>query len=271
MSHPLMKYLREDWMPTVLCAGCGDGTVLQCLLQAVANKNIDIDQVAIVAGIGCHARLGTGYIAADSMWPLHGRALPIATGIKLVNPNLHVVVLTGDGDCGAIGLSHFVHAARRNIGVLTLCFNNGIYGMTGGQVAPTTRRDAITKTTPYGNLEDPLDLCSLAETAGASYVARWTTAHPRQLTKSIEKGFEKKGFSFIEAVTQCPTYFGRYTLETTRASDILRWFLRNSMSVEQSKKLDPGELAGKIIIGEFVDAQKPELAEQYQIQSKLKK
>jgi len=241
------------------------------MLRAVENKNIDIDQVAIIAGIGCHARLGTGYIAADSMWPLHGRALPIATGIKLVNPNLHVVVLTGDGDCGSIGLSHFVHAARRNIGVLTLCFNNGIYGMTGGQVAPTTPKGTITKTTPYGSLEYPLDLCSLAETAGASYVARWTTVHPKQLTRSIEKAFEKKGFAFIEAVTQCPTYFGRYTLETTRASDILRLFLRNSISIEQSKKLNPTELAGKIIIGEFVDTQKPELAEQYQAQSKLKK
>jgi 2-oxoglutarate ferredoxin oxidoreductase subunit beta len=164
-----------------------------------------------------------------------------------------------------------VHAARRNIGVLTLCFNNGIYGMTGGQVAPTTPKGTITKTTPYGSLEYPLDLCSLAETAGASYVARWTTAHPKQLTRSIEKAFEKKGFAFIEAVTQCPTYFGRYTLETTRASDILRWFLRNSIGIEQAKKLTPTELAGKIIIGEFVDVQKPELAEQYQTQSKSKK
>jgi len=268
MNHPLMKYLREDWLPTVLCPGCGDGTVLQCMLHAVENVNIDIRKVTIVAGIGCHARLGTGHIAADSMWALHGRALSIATGIKLVNPNLHVIVLTGDGDCGSIGLSHFVHAARRNIGILTLCFNNSIYGMTGGQVAPTTPQGTATKTTPHGNLEYALDLCSLAETAGAPYVARWTTAHPKQLTKSIEKALQRKGFSFIEAITQCPTYLGRYTLRTTRASDILRWFLRNSFSIEQARKSDPEELAGKIIVGEFVDAPKPELAEQYQLQLK---
>ena len=267
MSHPLMKYLREDRMPTVLCPGCGDGTVLQCMLRAIANKDIDINQVAVVAGIGCHARLGTGYIAADSMWTLHGRALPIATGIKLVNPSLQVVVLTGDGDCGSIGLSHFVHAARRNIGVLTLCFNNYVYGMTGGQVAPTTPKGTKTKTTPFGNLEYPLDLCSLAETAGASYVARWTTAHQRQLTKSIEKAFEKKGFSFIEAITQCPTYFGRYSMKTTKPSEILRSFLRNSVSVARSKKFSQEELIGKIVIGEFVDTQKLELAEQYRTQA----
>jgi 2-oxoglutarate ferredoxin oxidoreductase subunit beta len=270
MSHPLMKYLREDWMPTVLCPGCGDGTVLQCMLRAVSNKNVDMNQVAIVAGIGCHARLGTGYIAADSMWTLHGRAIPIATGIKLVNPNLQVVVLTGDGDCGSIGLSHFVHAARRNIGLLTICFNNSIYGMTGGQVAPTTPKGMKTKTSPLGNLEYPLDLCSLAETAGASYVARWTTAHPKQLTTSIEKALAKKGFSFIEAVTQCPTYYGRYSLGSTRPSEILRWFQRNSVSVERSRKLGQEELAGKIVIGEFVDIQKLELAEQYRTQSRMK-
>jgi len=270
MSHPLMKYLREDWMPTLLCPGCGDGTVLQCLLRAIDNKKIDIDRVSIVAGIGCHARLGTGYVAADSMWTLHGRAFPIATGIKLVDPSLQVVVLTGDGDCGSIGLSHFVHAARRNIGMLALCFNNSIYGMTGGQVAPTTPRGTITKTTPYGNLEYPMDLCSLAQTAGASYVARWTTAHPRQLTMSIEKALGKNGFSFVEAVTQCPTYFGKYTLQSTKASDILRWFLRNSVSIQQSKKLNPEQLAGKIVIGEFVDVTKLELAEQYQLQLKKK-
>lgn len=267
MSYHLMNYLRGDWLPTVLCPGCGDGTVLQCLLRAVSTENIDMNKVAIVAGIGCHARLATGYIAADSMWTLHGRAMPIATGIKLVNPGLHVVVLTGDGDCGAIGLSHFVHAARRNIGILTICFNNSIYGMTGGQVAPTTPKGTVTKTTPYGNLEYPLDLCSLAVTAGASYVARWTTAHPKQLTKSMKKAFEVKGFSFIEAVTQCPTYYGRYSLETTKASEILRLFLRKSVSVEQSRKLSREELVGKFVVGEFVDAQRQELSEQYRTQS----
>lgn len=270
MKHPLMKYLREDWFPTVLCPGCGDGTVLQCMLRAIDEQNIDISQVAIVAGIGCHARLGTGYVAADSMWTLHGRAMPIATGIKLVNPNLHVVVLTGDGDCGAIGLSHFVHAARRNIGIVTVCFNNGIYGMTGGQVAPTTPKGTYTKTTPFGNLEPTLDLCSLAQIAGASYVARWTTAHPRQLTKSIERAFDKKGFSFVEAVTQCPTYYGRYALGTTSPSEMLRWFLRNSVGVERAKNLNQDNLAGKIIIGEFVDVEKPELANEYRLQTAAK-
>jgi 2-oxoglutarate ferredoxin oxidoreductase subunit beta len=265
-----MKYLREDWLPTVLCPGCGDGIVLQCILRAIDEQNIDISQVAIVAGVGCHARLGTGYVAADSMWTLHGRAMPIATGIKLVNPKLHVVVLTGDGDCGAIGLSHFIHAARRNVGILTVCFNNGIYGMTGGQVAPTTPRGTYTKATPFGNLEPPLDLCSLAKIAGASYVARWTTAHPRQLTKSIERAFGKKGFAFVEAVTQCPTYYGRYALGTTSPSDMLRWFLRNSVTVERAKNLGQNDLFGRIIIGEFADVEKPELSDEYKLQTKTR-
>ena len=263
MKHPLMKYLREDWFPTVLCPGCGHGTVLQSLLRAIDEQNINVDRVVLVAGIGCYARLATGYVAADSMWTLHGRAIPIATGIKLVNPDLHVVVLTGDGDCGAIGLSHFVHAAKRNIGLLALCFNNGIYGMTGGQVAPTTPKGAQTKMTPFGSLERPLDLCSLAQVAGASYVARWTTAHPRQLTGSINKALRNKGFSFVEAATQCPTYYGRYVMGTSSPSEMLRWFLSHSISVERAKTLTHDELVGKITIGEFLDTEQPELAEEY--------
>jgi len=174
-----------------------------------------------------------------------------------------VVIFAGDGDCAAIGGNHFIQAARRNLDVTLIIVNNGIYGMTGGQVAPTTPFDARTSTTPWGNLENSFDLCKLAKAAGATHVSRWTTAHPKSAIKAIKKGIQHKGFSFIEMVSQCPTYFGRYVLGFTEPEEYLNWLRKNSVSKEKASKMSPEELAGKIVVGEFVDKREPTLVERY--------
>jgi 2-oxoglutarate ferredoxin oxidoreductase subunit beta len=161
-----------------------------------------------VSGIGCSSR-APGYIITDSLHTTHGRALAFATGVKMANPDLHIVVFTGDGDLAAIGGNHFIHAARRNVDMTVVCMNNQIYGMTGGQGSPTTPLGALSTTTPYGSAEPPFDLCELAIAAGASYVARWTSYHVKELTKAVRAGLELPGFSFIEALVQCPTNYGR--------------------------------------------------------------
>jgi 2-oxoglutarate ferredoxin oxidoreductase subunit beta len=197
---------------------------------------------------------------ADSVHTLHGRSIPVATGIELFRPNHHVVVFGGDGDIVGIGLSHFVHAARRNLDVLVIMVNNMIYGMTGGQVAPTTPFRSKTTTTPYGSYEEPLDASRLAVTAGACYVARWTTIHQNELKESIKKAIQIKGFRFIEVVSQCPTAFGR-RIGLKDAGEMLKWFKENSVPIEQEKDVNERALAGKIIVGEFIQRQRPTFAE----------
>jgi 2-oxoglutarate ferredoxin oxidoreductase subunit beta len=256
--------MRQDLLPTVFCPGCGNGTVLQYILRAIDELKLDFKKIVFVAGIGCHARLSTGYIAADSMWTIHGRALAVATGVKLAKPDLHVIVLTGDGDAGAIGGNHLIHAARRNIGLTTICFNNRIYGMTGGQASPTTPSNARTTVTPYGNIERPFDLCKLVTAAGASYVARWTVGHAKQAIMSIKKALLKEGFSFVEIVTQCPTYYGRYVLRDGKPAQIIKWLMQNSIPLESTLAANGSDEAmSKITIGEFTDIERPELSKRY--------
>ena len=161
-----------------------------------------------VSGIGCSSR-APGYIVTDSLHTTHGRAIAFATGVKMANSALNVVVFTGDGDLAAIGGNHFIHACRRNIDLTVVCMNNQIYGMTGGQGSPTTPKGRISTTTPYGSAESSFDLCELAIAAGANYVARWTSYHVKELEKAVKVGLETPGFSFIEAMVQCPTNFGR--------------------------------------------------------------
>jgi 2-oxoglutarate ferredoxin oxidoreductase subunit beta len=177
-------------------------------------------------------------------------------------PEKHVMVVSGDGDLTAIGGNHLIHAARRNIGLTVVLMNNGIYGMTGGQTAPTTPRGISTVTSPYGSLEHSFDIAPMIVSAGATYVARWTTRHPRQLTKAIKKGLTKKGFSLIEVVTQCPVQFGRAS-KLGGAVEMLKHFKSNSVRIEKARKMDPAELLGKIVVGEFVDIEKPELSSEW--------
>ena len=207
--HPLgEKYLRKSALPTLFCPGCGHGTVLNAFLRVIDNLN-NFDRLGLVSGIGCSSWVPV-FINTDVIHTLHGRALSVATGLKMANPRLTVVAFSGDGDCMGIGGNHLIHAARRNIDITVIMLDNAIYGMTGGQVAPTTPIDARTQTTPYGNPEPPFDVCALVTAAGATHVARYTTAQPRPLVEGIEAALRHKGFSFVQVISQCPTQAGRY-------------------------------------------------------------
>lgn len=262
--HPLlMKYARVGAYRQPHCPGCGNGIVAQCMLRAIDELKLDMDKMVFASGIGCSSWIPSPFFNADVLHTTHGRPLAFATGVKLGNPELRVVVFTGDGDSAAIGGNHLIHAARKNIEILTVLINNCIYGMTGGQVAPTTPHGIKTKTTPYGNLEYPFDLCKLVEAAGASYVARWTTFHTRQLVSSMKKGLLKKGFSFIEVVSQCPVQYGAF-IGIRDAAELLRMLRDISVPLEKAKTMSQEELEGKIVIGEFADKERTGLAEAYQ-------
>lgn len=259
--HPLAeKYLRKSALPTIFCPGCGHGTVLNAFIRVIDDLGI-IDKLGLVGGIGCSSWTPV-FINTDVLHTLHGRPIAVATGLKLANPNLQVVVFTGDGDCIGIGGNHFLHGARRNIDITVIMLDNYIYGMTGGQVAPTTPPDAKTQTSPYGNPEMPFDACAVAISAGASYVARYTTAHPKGLFKAIKEGIQHKGFSFIHVVSQCPTHAGRYIYDNGSAAELLKRFKQNSISVKKAENKSSEELKDKLVIGKLhEDAHRPELTE----------
>ena len=206
--HPLgEKYLRKSALPTIFCSGCGDGTVLNAMLHVLDDMG-GTDNFAFVSGIGCSSWIPV-MINADVMHTLHGRAIAVATGLKLAMPEKNIVVFTGDGDCLGIGGNHLIHAARRNLDITVVMINNYIYGMTGGQTSPTTPEGSRTKTAPFGSNEQPFDAASLVIGAGASFVARETAAQARRLQKTLKTAITHKGFSFVEIMTQCPTQAGR--------------------------------------------------------------
>ncbi|OYT34190.1 2-oxoacid:ferredoxin oxidoreductase subunit beta [Archaeoglobales archaeon ex4484_92] len=210
----IKKYLIN--LPHTWCPGCGNGIVLGAFLRAIDGLKIERDKIVIVSGIGCSGRIAQ-FVNLNAVHTTHGRALAFATGIKLANPELKVVVMMGDGDSLAIGGNHFIHAARRNIELLSIIFNNSVYGMTGGQASPTAPEGQKTVTTPYGNIERPFDVVNLALATGASYVARWTTYHVRQLERSIREALQMNGFSVIEVITGCPTRMKRKPSEILKA------------------------------------------------------
>lgn len=253
--HPLEHFLREGMIPHIWCEGCGNGIILNCFVRALEEIEIDVNKVVVVSGIGCIGRL-SGYTNTDSYHTTHGRAIAFATGAKLANPELKVVVISGDGDLFAIGGNHFIHAARRNVDIQVICANNFNYGMTGGQYGPTTPLDAWTTTTPYGNIEHPFNLVHLAAASGAVYVARWTTLHVRRLTESIKKVLQKEGFSFIEVVTPCPEIYGRRNKMTT-GTEMMNWFKTASEIRNYSNPAEAEITPEKIIVGEFIDIEKP--------------
>ena len=255
-QHPLDRLLRQDRLPHIWCSGCGLGTALNCFLNALIKSEMDPDKVAIVSGIGCSGRVA-GYVALDSFHTTHGRAIPFATGLKLANPELKVVVFSGDGDLIAIGGNHFIHAARRNMDLTVICVNNFIYGMTGGQLAPTTPTGARTSTSPTGNRDHPFNLSYLAAASGASYVARWTTLHVRRLERAIGEALRKPGFSFVEVISPCPTLYGRLNKQKSGLEQMQYYkdksIIRHGADPRQA---DIG-LTGQIIVGKFVDLDKP--------------
>jgi len=256
--HPLAeKYLRKSSLPTLFCPGCGHGTVLNCFIRAIDELGV-IDGLGLVSGIGCSSWVPV-FVNTDVLHTLHGRAIAVATGLKLANPELHVVVFTGDGDCLGIGGNHFIHAARRNIDMTVLMLDNYIYGMTGGQVAPTTPTDSRTQTSPYGNPEPPVDACKLAIASGATYVARWTTAQPAALIKAMKEAIRHKGFSFIDTISQCPTQAGRYIFANDDPAALLEMLKTKKISRAQAEKLSEKKLQDRIVTGKlFEDNQKQE-------------
>lgn len=254
-SHPLEDYLRRWMIPHIWCEGCGNGIILSCFIMALNELKLDPNKVVVVSGIGCIGRI-SGYTNTDSYHTTHGRAIAFATGVKLAKPELKVVVISGDGDLFAIGGNHFIHAARRNLDMPVICANNFNYGMTGGQYGPTTPLNAWTTTTPYGNVEHPFNLVHLAAASGAVYVARWTTLHVRRLTESIKKALQKEGFSFIEVITPCPELYGRYNKMRTGV-DMMNWFKQASEIQHYSDPAKAEITPEKIIVGEFVDMEKP--------------
>ncbi len=260
--HPDDKYLKPGRIPHIWCPGCGLGVVLTSFIEAMRRKGLTVDQSAVVSGIGCTGRVA-GYLDMDTYHTTHGRAIPFATGLALAKPDLHVTVFSGDGDLFAIGGNHLIHAARRNVNLKVLCVNNFNFGMTGGQAAPTTPLEARTSTTPMGNAEPGFNLPYLAHAAGAVYVARWTTFHPRQLVHSISQTFDKKGFTFIEAITPCPTGYGRPN-KLGSGLEEMRYY-REMSEIRNGADLRETEirLREKIIVGTFVDTQRPDFMENY--------
>ena len=261
-SDLIYKYMRPEHLPHIWCPGCGHGIIMRDVAQAIENLGLDRDKVVLVSGIGCSSR-AAGYMDFNTIHTTHGRAIAFATGIKLANPELEVIVLTGDGDASAIGGNHLIHAARRNIGLTVIVMNNTIYGMTGGQYSPTTPRKAFGTTAPYGNLDRAFDLAGLAYGAGASYAARGSAFHTQQTIAMIQDGIRHQGFSIIDVASVCPTYFGRKNKKGS-AVDMLRWQKENSVTVEQAKKMTPDQLQGKLVIGVVQQVQYPEFTFEYQ-------
>jgi len=257
VSHkPIDCYLRVDRIPHIWCAGCGIGLATACFIRGIERAGLDLDKISVVSGIGCSGRVA-GYVKLDSFHTTHGRAIPFATGLRLANPELKVVVFSGDGDIASIGGNHLIHSARRNIDMTVICINNFNYGMTGGQMGPTTPLEARSTTSPYGNFEYPFNLPYLVAASGAAYVARWTVLHLRQLERSIAEALVKPGFSFIEVISPCPTVYGRMN-KRSRGLDEMHYYQEKSVVRNGA---DPKEvditLNSPIIVGKFVDIERP--------------
>ena len=251
-------------MPHIWCQGCGIGPAVGCFTRAIESSGLDPDKIALVSGIGCAGR-AAGYVKLDSFHTTHGRALPFATGLKLGNPELHLVIFSGDGDMVAIGGNHLIHSARRNMDMTVICINNFNYGMTGGQAGPTTPLGARSTTTPYGNFEYPFNIPYLVAASGATYVARWTVLHVRQLEWSIAEAMTKPGFSFIEVLAPCPTLYGRMNKEP-KGLDTMHSYQERSVVRDGA---DPKDVAidsdGPIVVGKFVDIERPSFWDQWKL------
>lgn len=261
-TNPVVDYLRMDRIPHIWCPGCGLGTVVSCLVRAIKACDIPRELISVVSGIGCTGRMA-GYLKLDSFHTTHGRPIPFATGLKLANPKLKVIVCSGDGDLFSIGGNHFIHAARRNTDMTIVCVNNFTYGMTGGQVTPTTPIEAVASTTPFGNTEDPFNLPHLAESAGAVYVARWTTFHVRQAMKAIKEAVQKSGFSFVEIISPCPTLYGRRN-KLGDGLEMMRAFKEKSTVKNDADTREVGlDFKGGIVCGKFIDRERPTFLQRY--------
>jgi len=262
-SQTLQKLRKNKKFPTIWCSGCGIGIVMGALIRAIDHLGLKNDEVALVAGIGCTARMPI-YLDFNTLHTTHGRALAFATGLKIARPDMKVIAIMGDGDALAIGGNHFIHAARRNIGITAIIVNNAIYGMTGGQYSPTTPINGRATTAPYGNIEPPLAVCDLAAAAGANYVARSTVYHALELDKFFSEAIAKDGFSVVEAVSYCHTTYGRLNKLGT-AADMLRALKDSSISQTAYKALSPEQQATntKVVRGNFINLDRPQYTATY--------
>ena len=257
--HPIDNLLRADRLPHILCPGCGIGTVIHGYAYAIAESGIEEDRHVCVSGIGCSGR-AAGYVNVDSYHATHGRALPFAIGIAVHNPKLEVTVISGDGDLTSIGDNHLIHAARRNANLNVICINNFNYGMTGGQVGPTTPIGAKGSTAPLGVVERPFNLPYLAKATGAVFVARWTILHVREFQEAVLRAMQKKGFSFIEVLAPCPTSFGKankigdglHEMEIYRQ----RCEIRNGATNLEELDINLIDESVPITVGNFVDIER---------------
>lgn len=254
----IKDYIRQRFFPHIWCPGCGHGIVLNSLLRALDQLAIPKNDMVMVSGIGCSSRI-TGYVDVHTLHTLHGRALAFAAGVKLSRPELHVIVPMGDGDALSIGGNHFIHAARRNMDITAIVMNNQIYGMTGGQFSPLSGCGTMATTAPYGNIDRSFDVAELAMAAGAGFVARTTTYHVHQMTNLIKQAITHKGFSVVEIMSQCPTYFGKHNHRGS-AADMMEYFKNNSVDLNSDEKESN---AGMIKRGVFVNEERPEYCVEY--------
>jgi len=255
---PVKDYIRERFFPQLWCAGCGHGIILNSLIRAVEKLGIDKSSIVMVSGIGCSSRIA-GYVDFHTLHTLHGRALAFATGVKLSRPELHVIVPMGDGDALAIGGNHFIHAARRNINITAIVMNNRIYGMTGGQASPLSGCGILASTAPYTSVDQAFDVVQLAAAAGATFVARSTAYHAQQVTEMIQEAILHNGFSVVEVMSQCPTYFGRRNKQGD-AVDMLKYMQKITTPIGSKAKEENPELIER---GVFVRKELPEYCAAY--------
>jgi 2-oxoglutarate ferredoxin oxidoreductase subunit beta len=266
LEHPAEWALRVDRLPHIWCPGCGIGVGLGCFTQALEESEQSLDKLCVVSGIGCTGRVA-GYVNCDSFHTTHGRAIPFAVGMHLANPELQVVVFSGDGDLTAIGGNHLIHAARRNVDLTVVCINNFNYGMTGGQAAPTSQEGARTATTPRGNLESSFNLPLLLGAAGATYVARWTVLDLGRLRRSMVEGLAHKGFAFIEVISPCPIYYGRFNRKGDALNE-LRYYKDNTVvkNFAPLQEADLSVVGCKIVVGKFIEEHRPTFLERHGVE-----
>lgn len=266
-SDLVHQYMRIDHLPQMWCPGCGNGVIMHDVAVAIDEliaddeSGITREDIVIVSGIGCSSR-AAGYLDFNSIHTTHGRAIAFASGIKMANPKLHVIVLTGDGDCSAIGGNHLIHAARRNLGLTVIAFNNDIYGMTGGQYSPTTPNGDKATTAPYGNVDRPFDIAKLASGAGASFSARGDVYHARETIDIIKQAILHRGFSLVDVYSICPTYYGRKNKKGD-AVEMLRWQKENLIPTARYYSMREDERADKTLIGILSFNDYPEYTEEY--------
>lgn len=260
-NENIFDYMRTDKLPHIWCPGCAHGIVTASIIRSIDKLQIDKNKMCVVSGIGCSGRT-PGYLDFNTLHTTHGRSLTFSTGIKMADPELTVLNVMGDGDSVAIGGNHFIHSCRRNIDITAVIFNNGIYGMTGGQHSPTTPLQYKASTAPYGSIDPPFDIVQLALGAGATFVARGDAFHINQLDKIIEKAIAHKGFSVVDVIATCPTQLGRRN-KMKEPYKNLDYIGEMVVSAAKYEKMTDEEKKGKLPGGIFREEQKPEYVQSY--------